>query len=407
MPEALGVWLQSRRVGTITNLSGDYNLFSFEEEYLEDETRPVLSQAFIGVGGNVIARVPRTHRIAPPFFANLLPEDGSFLRALVARRYQIKSSRDFPYLHVLGRDLPGALVIDPVGPTRPDDPGFEETRLPTERPLRFSLAGVQPKFSASMAGKRLTIPIDGTGGSWIAKLPTNAFPRLPENEYAVMGLARAIGLDVPRTDLIDLESIDGLPTDLPTLRRDEPRKAYIIERFDRLDGDGRVHVEDFNQIANQRPDDKYENKTTSWIANVVAAICPAPDVDQFVRRLVFGICVGNNDMHLKNWAISYPDSRNARLAPMYDYVCTREYYPGGQLALTVGGERDFERIGSRAVEAFAKGAEISALRAAVIAKDVATAIHDVWPSLKLSIENDALRVALERQFSVVPLMQRR
>jgi len=76
VPGALGVWLQSNRIGTIINFSGDYNLFSFEEEYLTDERRPVLSQAFIGTGGNVIQRVPRTHRIAAPFFANLLPEEG-------------------------------------------------------------------------------------------------------------------------------------------------------------------------------------------------------------------------------------------------------------------------------------------------------------------------------------------
>ena len=269
MTEALGVSLQSRRVGTITHLSGDYTLFSFDEEYLEDTARPVLSQSFIGTSGNIVRRVPRTHRVAPPFFANLLPEEGSLLRTLVARQLRITPTRDFPYLRALGRDLPGAVVLDDLGMERSEEQPLEETLLPTERPVRFSLAGVQAKFSASHARGRFTIPVAGTGGSWIAKLPANAFPRLPENEQTIMSFARSIGLPVPQTELVDLDSIEGLPANLPALRADEPRKAYVISRFDRKPGGTRVHVEDFNQIAGQKPDEKYDNKTSSWIAKVV------------------------------------------------------------------------------------------------------------------------------------------
>src|SRR5271170_3443620 len=117
MPQSLSVSLQSRRIGTLTNLSGDYNIFSFDEEYLEDDQRPVLSQAYIGTGGNVIRRIPRTHRVAPAFFANLLPEEGSLLRSIVARQHRVNRTRDFPYLRVLGRDLPGAVVIDELDAT--------------------------------------------------------------------------------------------------------------------------------------------------------------------------------------------------------------------------------------------------------------------------------------------------
>jgi serine/threonine-protein kinase HipA len=407
MTESLGVSLQSRRVGTMTHLSGDYTLFSFDEEYLGDTARPVLSQSFIGTSGNIVRRVPRTHRVAPPFFANLLPEEGSLLRSLVARQLGINASRDFPYLRALGRDLPGAVVIDDVVTERSEEPPLEETLLPTERPVRFSLAGVQAKFSASHARGRFTIPVAGTGGSWIAKLPASAFPRLPENEQTIMSFARSIGLAVPRTELVDLDSIEGLPVNLPALRADEPRKAYVIARFDREPDGTRVHVEDFNQIANQKPDEKYDNKSSSWIARVVATICPPSDVDDFVKRLVFGICMGNNDMHLKNWAVSYPDGRNARIAPLYDYVCTREYYPNGDLALTVGGERAFERIGRDAMQRFATAAQISAKQTAVIAGEVVTAIRDTWPHFKAGIENAALTEAIERQFAVVPLMNGR
>jgi hypothetical protein len=88
-------------------------------------------------------------------------------------------------------------------------------------------------------------------------------------------------------------------------------------------------------------------------------------------------------------------------------VCTREYYPSGQLALTVGGERDFARIGRDALRTFAKAAEISARRTEVLAGEVVAAIHDAWPSFKPSIENAALEDALEQSFSAVPLMSER
>ncbi len=406
MPGTLSVSLQQCAVGTITHLSGDYLLFSFDQEYLEDELRPVLSQAYINAGGNVTARVPRTHRVAPPFFANLLPEEGSLLRGLVARQFGLNPNRDYPYLRALGKDLPGAVILEDADGGRSGEPPLIETLLPAERPLRFSLAGVQPKFSARMIDGRLTIPVDGIGGSWIAKLPTNAFPRLPENEYAVMSFARSIGLDVPQIELVQLDSFEGLPADLPALRPDEPRKAYVISRFDRADG-RRQHAEDLNQVANQNPSEKYEHKTSSWIANVIATICPPADVDEFVRRLVFGICVGNNDMHLKNWALSYPDGRSARLAPLYDCVCTRAYYPSGELALTVGGERTFERIGRDALRRFALAAQISARRTAVVADEVVAKIRDAWPDFAHSVEDDTLKSAIERNFASVPLMSGR
>lgn len=403
MTTTLRVSLGPRLVGTLTNLAGDDNLFSFDPSYLEDDDRPVLSQAFITTGGSLVRTIPRTHRVAPRFFANLLPDEGSVLRALIARQWSINRTRDFPYLRVLGRDLPGAVVIDGGDPSN-DAPALVDAIAAPERPLRFSLAGVQLKFSAGLAGDRLTIPLDGIGGSWIAKLPTNTYPRLPENEFAMMSLARCIGLDVPSIRLMDLDRIDGLPADLPTLRAEEPRTLYAIARFDRRADGSRVHVEDFNQITDQKPDEKYDRRTSSSIARILSVLCPGEDVDAFVRRLVFGICTGNDDMHLKNWAVCYPDTRTARLAPMYDFVCTRAFLPRGELALTVGGERSFERIDAEAIARFADHAQLSQRRTRRIADEVVAAIRDVWPTFREGVSDPTLASVLERHFAAVPIM---
>jgi serine/threonine-protein kinase HipA len=66
---------------------------------------------------------------------------------------------------------------------------------PREAVLRFSLAGVQLKFSAVMeASGGLTVPAGGMGGSWIVKLPSARFAAVPENEFAMLELARRAGI---------------------------------------------------------------------------------------------------------------------------------------------------------------------------------------------------------------------
>jgi serine/threonine-protein kinase HipA len=403
MPGILNVFLNSKRVGTINNIPGNYNIFVFDPEYAEDSKRPVLSQSLIDKNEDVIRIIPRTHTASPPFFANLLPEPESLLRRIIARQNTIRRlAPDFPFLRLLGRDLPGAVRIEgdePSGDAFVSDDG-EASNVTT---IRFSLAGVQLKFSASMAGDRFLIDEHGAAGTWIVKLPTNAYARLPENEFAVMSLARAVGLAVPPIELRPLASIPDVSPFIAALRSEED-KVFAIERFDRPTGGPRLHVEDFNQVAAQKPADKYEHRTTSYIAKVISQICEPADLDEFVRRLIFGICVGNDDMHLKNWALSYPDGRHARIAPLYDFVFTRLYLPDGGLALTVGGKRRVADMTFDTLRAFAAQAEISEKRVAVLAVEMTEKIRSAWPRIKETVSYERFSIALEHHFDQVPIM---
>src|SRR5207253_4544770 len=83
--------------------------------------------------------------------------------------------------------------------------------------LRFSLAGVQLKFSAVMeASGGLTVPAGGMGGSWIVKLPSARFAAVPENEFVMLELARRVGIAMPPNRLIDMAKIKGLPEETRT-----------------------------------------------------------------------------------------------------------------------------------------------------------------------------------------------
>ena len=293
----------------------------------------------------------------PPFFSNLLPE--GHLREYLAARAGVKPGREFFLLATLGADLPGAITVTAVDAAADDDrhdSNADRRRDALAAPLRFSLAGVQLKFSAIMeASGGLTIPADGIGGSWIVKLPAARFEGVPENEFVMMELARSIGIPVPEVRLVRIREIDGLPQDAGKMKG----HALAVARFDRKPDGGRVHMEDFAQVFGVFPDDKYQKRSYANIAQVLAAEAGADTASDFVRRVVFSALIGNGDMHLKNWSLLYPDGRRPVLAPAYDYVSTIAYLLTDQLALGLGGSRRIDIITREQIGRFADTASLA------------------------------------------------
>src|SRR5580658_9918359 len=158
---ALSVRLHGRQIGVITRLAGDRQLFAFEQDYIDDPQRPTLSLSFKSRTGGLVTTLRPVPRRVPPFFSNLLPE--AHLREYLAKLADVNPEREFFLLAVLGADLPGALVIEPLeGNVKDDDARRDKANHDDDRPrepvMRFSLAGVQLKFSAVMeASGGLTI----------------------------------------------------------------------------------------------------------------------------------------------------------------------------------------------------------------------------------------------------------
>jgi serine/threonine-protein kinase HipA len=353
----LAVNLYGRRIGVINRIAGDRHLFSFEQDYLDDPNRPTLSLSFKGQAGGLVVPTRAVTGRLPVFFSNLLPE--GHLRDYLAARASVKSKREFFLLAVLGADLPGALTVVPMDQPQQGtayDGGDREYKEPvTKAALRFSLAGVQLKFSAVMeASGGLTIPADGMGGSWIVKLPSGRFPAVPENEYTMMALARAAGIDVPHTELVEIRNIHGLPQDAGAM----DGKALAVQRFDRGAGGEAIHMEDFAQVFGLYPEDKYHHRSYASIAAVLWAETGEAGTYEFLRRLVFSVLIGNADMHLKNWSLLYPDHRVPALSPAYDFVGTLPYIQEDELALTFGGSRSLTEITTDQVRRFADAARL-------------------------------------------------
>ncbi|UBS31791.1 type II toxin-antitoxin system HipA family toxin [Altererythrobacter sp. N1] len=392
---ALDIFLGKTRVGTIARLDGDASIFTFDEVYLADQERPTLSLAYKDANGEIIAETRSYRTKIEPFFSNLLPE--GTLRDYLARRAGVKAVREYHLLAQLGHDLPGAVRAVAVDgeETEADELDEEAAGKQAERALRFSLAGVQLKFSAIKAhGKNggLTIPVTGSGGDWIVKLPSARHPDVPEAEFAAMKLAAKIGIDVPEIDLVPLDQIDGIPEGITRYGK----SAFAIRRFDRGE-EGPVHTEDFAQVFGVFADDKYENASYRQILSVLAIETDEQSVVEFVRRLTYSVLIGNGDMHLKNWSLIYPDRRNALLAPAYDLLSTLAYIPGDDAALKFHSSREWASYTYDELEAIAEKARLPARLITATAKDVVAQFDDVWSNESGHLPfPDDVRSAIER-----------
>lgn len=397
----LAVQLHGRRIGIINRLAGDRHLFSFEQEYVDDPNRPTLSLSFKGQSGGLVTAVRPIGRRVPPFFSNLLPE--GHLRTYLAEQAGVKPEREFFLLAVLGADLSGAITVTPLtaaghdAQQEDDEQGHDNSR--DDGVLRFSLAGVQLKFSAVMeASGGLTIPAHGVGGSWIVKLPSTQFPAVPENEYVMLELARAVGITVPEIRLVPIRDIRGLPEAAARMEG----KALVVQRFDRAAGARRIHMEDFAQVFGLFPDDKYGNRSYANIASVLWAETGEEGTYEFVRRLVFSVLIGNGDMHLKNWSLLYPDGRTPVLSPAYDFVATFPYIPGDKLALNFGGSRSLSEITVDQVRRFTDTARLPVSPVWDIVREIVEQIAAQWKTLdQKDLLPAEMRKAIEKQIHAV------
>lgn len=366
-PSVLEVWLGETRVGTLER-TGEGASFHLDDDYLTLADRPVLGQAF--------EDNPRDDYHVrfgvPAWFSNLLPEGA--LRELVAQRAGVHVSRSWFLLDLLGMDLPGAVIVRPAEGSELLPEQIEETADADEQPLKFSLAGVQLKFSALREGRGLTVPVHGNGGDWIVKLPDQRHDGVPETEFATMNWAREAGIQIPPTALFDVADVAGLPTAL----YDAGGKAFAVQRFDRS-SDTRIHIEDFAQVLSLTPRDKYGHTNYESIARVLFALAPA-DIDEMVRRLVFQIVAGNGDAHAKNWSLIYPDGRRARLSPAYDLMNTTAFVQPDDLALNLGGTRDFNSLNRERFRRFARHTGIDEGHVVSLVDEQVQATVDAWQS---------------------------
>ena len=386
MTITLGVGLHGKIIGYLSQTTKGQIAFRFTESYLSMSDRPLLSQSFED-------DLSRTYygkdRLLPAFFANLIPEYGA-LRDLIENNLGVNPGDDLALLEAVGRDLPGAVEIVRVdgddlsvqeGLELPihveDNENVQQNREPG---LRFSLAGVQMKFSVLRDPDRITLPARNQDGEWIVKLGSARFPFTVENEYAVMQWAMSAGFDVPECYLQDAKTVST------SLRQhtDFGERVFVIRRYDRQAG-RRIHQEDFAQITNLRPELKYDHIKYEQCGGLIRQLLGDDAYYEFIRRLTFVIASGNADAHLKNWSFLYLDGQHPSLAPMYDQVCTIAWPEVSlELALKLAGTKNWFALEMGRFESLAERAGADPTKTVETVQETLVQLVDIWNNSQVS-----------------------
>ena len=183
----------------------------------------------------------------------------------------------------------------------------EQRQEAAKRAGKMSIQGVQPKLSAILYTREDRFQIVDIHGEYIIKPQQDVYPQLPENEDLTMRLAKSCGIEVPLHGMIYAK--DGTLT-------------YFIKRFDRLTRGRKLAVEDFAQLAGKKRETKYDYSIEKLI-KIIDEVCTFPVLEKskFFRRFIFNYLTGNEDMHLKNYAVITRNNK-VELSPAYDFLNT-------------------------------------------------------------------------------------
>jgi serine/threonine-protein kinase HipA len=388
----LAVHLQTpagvRHLVGVLHRTRDHSWFESAPEYWELADRPVLGQVF---EQHDRLWKPDANVRLPRWFSHLLPEGR--LREAIASDAGVNSEREFALLQRIGGDdLPGALrayECDEDGLPPDVTARKEPTQSSLPDVLKFSLAGVQLKFSVRETDRGLTVPSKDASGDWIAKLPDPrpGFEFVPEAEFAGLELARAAGIETAEVRLVVASDITGLPDWAPT----DQGNALLVKRYDRFGPDGRVHAEEFAQILDVPTGGagkfKYDCNFET-IAKTAFAFSGLEGLGGVIDRLVLNTLVGNGDAHTKNWSFVYRDGRTPTLSPAYDIVPTVAFIKHDNLGLKLNGSLRFEDVTTRAFARLAEKAGGAAEWGRERAQAGVDRVVDSWNVLKEALPSE-------------------
>ncbi len=383
--EALKLSLHGQSVGVLAHFSGGKNILSFDPAYvrLAPKRGPLMTLTQLRIPDLLDKPMIRSHRL-DPLLSNLLPEGA--LRAWMANTLKVDIDNEFPLIAWTGENLPGAIIASALAPGEIPDWSLsprdrvEPVQIPVNAAAnKFSLAGVQMKFSSIRTDGRYNINQQEGGEQWIIKTPSTVHRGVPQNEYSVMRLAEITGVQIPDIQLVDLTALDNLPD----IALPNETQAYAIRRFDR-EAEGRVHSEDFAQIFGFYAHEKYHRVNYEMIGKAIYQYGAEglEDLQQMARRLLANILLANGDAHIKNWSMYYPDTRSPRLSPAYDLLSTLPYVKNErEVALNMAKQKDWYRFDKNIFEQWSDRIGVAWPAIRVHIDDALERARDVWPDM--------------------------
>lgn len=372
MTRTLDVYLHDTLVGYLQQNPQGRMSFQYAETWLSNPKAVAISRS-------LPLRAERfPQKACQGYFGGILPEERK--RELVARNLGISVRNDYAMLEAIGGECAGAVTFVPAGGAIQDQgPGYKKLTPPElaqilrdlprkpllagHRDVRLSLAGAQDKIAVMVSGQDIFLPLGGAPSTNILKPAIEHFEGLVFNEALCMQLAGAMGLPVAEVEVRCVEEIDYL----------------LIQRYDRRESPveetntsqsqprwRRLHQEDFCQALGVVSERKYQTEGGPSLARCFALLrevstTPVIDLQRFLDAVIFNVLIGNHDAHAKNFSLIYEPSGSsqggwtARLAPLYDLVCT-SFYPEitTRMAMRIGDEYSSEKLRPRHFEQMAK-----------------------------------------------------
>lgn len=215
----------------------------------------------------------------------------------------------------------------------------------------------------SIGGARPKVLLDDDDRKLIAKLSstTDTYP-VVKAEAVAMDLARRCGINVAPVEVIASAGRDVL----------------LVERFDRphANGERRFMVSALTMLGLDEMMARYA--TYPDLADLIRKrfTNPSATLRELFRRIVFNICVGNNDDHARNHA-AFWDGRQLALTPAYDICPQPRSGTESSQAMAIGraGERESRLAICRdAGETYL----LSRSEAAEVIDEVLTVINEEW-----------------------------
>lgn len=301
-------------------------IFQYHPSYLADETLPAISEH--------LPKRKEAYEVEgrlQSFFDNLLSE-GTLGKMQGKAIGQSPDSIDgdnenfkdrYHRMMMFGRDCPGAVWCTYIK-IDPDLARIQHDALITESlRSRATIAGVQPKLLATMDDGQLRPTKYWETSSHIAKLNSEGHSFLPEREYMSFVATRAL-LPQDMTAQVHL-------TDLH-LSNGDTHHVLAVKRFDRTEGDGRIHFEELNQLLRKSNKDRY-NGHYDDLSTFIHKKMGQDGVKQVFARLISQFVLGNADSHFKNFAMFHDNASDTwKLTPSYD-LAPSDMYGFKRLAL--------------------------------------------------------------------------
>lgn len=370
---ALSVFLNGKKVGTLATYQKRITVFEYEDQWLNEGfsvspfSLPLEKKVFI----------PRIEPFDGLFgiFSDSLPDGWGRLlvdRVLRKNRIDPSSVNMLNRLSIVGSSGMGALTYYPEQDSM--HIAYQEDYDKLAKACAEVLSSkseddldVLFHMGGSSGGARPKAFVTVDGEDWIVKFPSAADKRdVGEMEYLYANCAKACGIEMSETRLFPSKTCGGY---FGTKRFDRYRAADGTVR--------RVHMASVSALL--ETSHRIPNLDYSMLLALTLKLSGSfKEVEKMFRLMCFNVFAHNRDDHSKNFTFLYNEKERAwRLSPAYDLTYSSSI--GGEHATTVNGNGMDPGIAD--VLKLAENIGMKKGKARLIAEQVADTVHDMLGNL--------------------------